>query len=208
MGRLQQSQVILPQGKTGGGKPKAEQDEGDEGGRSREGTFGRCDLRRCGQGDRSLGQWLDDGLWLRLNGAKTKDGSVAAARDLEDQRLMFAIGGKVGIDAFAKFGRTDPDDVVLARIVGVLAPEHHAPDLLLMDVAAALLDRPSPDVEEKLLEPECPFEVGALCDTFDHLPALFGIWGWLWGLAIFDVHGHYPWAQSQLPASVARILPG
>src|ERR1035437_9016997 len=78
---------------------------------------------------------------------------IPASRDLEDQSFMRAFGREIQLDALSQFGRVDPNDIVLASVVGGASSEDLRAYLLLMDLRAALFQRLAADVEQKVTEP-------------------------------------------------------
>ena len=103
-----------------------------------------------------------------------KDGRVAAARNVKDEWLVFAFRSEVRFYATPQFRCAYSDNVVLAGIVRVPAPENGLANFLFMDVAGALFDGLLPNVVEELFEAGGPLQMIARSRGLEHLPTRLG----------------------------------
>ena len=86
-------------------------------------------------------------------GSPLEDRFVAAVGNLEDQRLCRSFRGKIRLDPLPEFRGIDPDDVVLASVIGQGPAKDLCADLLLVDLGAPVLERLHSDVEQKVAQP-------------------------------------------------------
>src|ERR1700676_3771408 len=112
--------------------------------------------RRRGRG--ALERWVP---WMRdfrgerraaleFQRASTEYRLIAAASDLEDERLVRAFGRKVQLDALPQIRGGDANDIVLATVVVWRSLKDLDADLLLVYLRAAILQRLSANIEQKI----------------------------------------------------------
>jgi hypothetical protein len=101
---------------------------------------------------------------------------IPASRDLEDQSFMRAFGREIQLDALSQFGRVDPNDIVLASVVGGASSEDLRAYLLLMDLRAALFQRLAADVEQKVTESGRSPELRTRSHALDESAPLLDAW--------------------------------
>jgi hypothetical protein len=92
---------------------------------------------------------------------------IPASRDLKDQSLMRAVGRKIQFDALSQLGGVDPNDIVLAPVVGRIPSEDLGADLLFMNFRAALFQRLAADIQQEVAESGRPLELGTASHTLD-----------------------------------------
>jgi len=104
---------------------------------------------------------------------QVKDGLISAAGDFEDKRFPGTIGGKVEIDPPSQLGGVDPDDIVLAPIIGFRATEYPGPNLLFVELGAVVFEGLQSDVQQKIAQTRRLAELLTGSNTLDQGSALF-----------------------------------
>ena len=100
----------------------------------------------------------EDG-WGRLRGPKQEDRHVGSSRNLDDDRFFDAFVSKVHFEPLPQFTGLDPDDVVVCRVVVLMAPKDEVADLLLGNLLVSLSMRSLTNISEEALQTPGPLEV-------------------------------------------------
>src|SRR5205807_9663009 len=83
-----------------------------------------------------------------------EDRRVVAAQNLKDHRLVRALAAEILLQALAKHGNMDANDVVAAGIVIRRATKDFVSDLLLMDLFGKAFEHAVAKIDQQIAKPD------------------------------------------------------